>query len=278
VAATALAGAPSSGTYTVLTAAGGLTGNGSLFTVDLPGRGADPTAFVQGNSLKFSAVPGGGSASLVWTGANGGIWDVETTQAWTNGGSPDEFFDLDTVTFNDTTSNKTVTISGPVSPVGVTVNTADTYTFAGTGQIVGITGFTKTGAGNLIFQQGNLFTGAASVTGGTLNIGGNGNALGTGALTLDNVDVITNTSFANSSLTVANGIDISVSGAAGSGNSYVLPTLAGSGAINITTDIADKWVELRNNNGYAGAINFGTAGQTGTITNLRMVTSGVVVD
>jgi autotransporter-associated beta strand protein len=270
----ALAGVPSSGTYTVLTAAGGLSGNGGLFTVDLPGRGVDPTAFVQGNSLKFSAVPGGGSASLVWTGANGGVWDVETTQAWTNNGAPDEFFDLDTVAFNDTASNKTVTITGAVSPVGVTVNTAETYTFAGTGQIVGNTGFTKTGAGNLVFQQGNLFSGPASVTGGSLNIAGNGNALGTGALTLDNVDVVTNAGFSNSSLAVANGVDFSISGAADSGGSYNLPALSGSGTINLSTDIVNKWFVLGNNAGFAGTVNVGTAGQTGTITNVRFTSSG----
>jgi autotransporter-associated beta strand protein len=269
----ALAGVPSSGTYTVLTAAGGLSGNGGLFTVDLPGRGADPTAFVQGNSLKFSAVPGGGSASLVWTGANGGVWDVETTQAWTNGGSPDEFFDLDAVTFNDTASNKTVTISSPVSPVGVTVNTNDTYTFAGTGQIVGNTAFTKTGTGNLVFQQGNLFSGAASVTGGTVNIAGNGNALGTGALTLDNVDVVTNAGFTNSSLSVANGVDFSISGNADSGGSYNLPALSGSGTLNLSTDVVNKWVVLGSNAGFAGTVNVGAAGQTGTITNVRFTSS-----
>jgi len=271
---TALAGVPSSGAYTVLTAAGGLSGNGGLFTVDLPGRGADPTAFVEGNSLKFNAVPGGGSASLVWTGANGGVWDVETTQAWTNNGAPDVFFDLDTVAFNDTASNKTVTISGPVSPVGVTVNTADTYTFAGTGQIVGNTGFTKTGVGNLVFQQGNLFSGPASVTGGTLSIAGNGNALGTGPLTLDNVDVVTNAGFTNSSLTVANGVDFSISGNADSGGTYNLAALSGSGTINMTTDVVNKWVALGSNAGFAGTVNVGTAGQTGTFTNLRFTSNG----
>jgi fibronectin-binding autotransporter adhesin len=270
-----LAGVPSSGTYTVLTAAGGLTGNGALFTVDLPGRGSDPTAYVQGNSLKFDAVSGGGSASLVWTGANGGIWNSEVTQAWTNNGTPDVFFDLDSVSFDDTAPNKTVTISGPVSPVGtVAVTTNDTYTFAGAGQIVGSVGFTKTGSGNLVFQQGNLFSGPASVTNGTLNIAGNGNALGTGALTLDNVDVVTTAGFVNSSLTVANDLDIAVSGAADSGGSYGIPALSGSGTVNITTDIVNKWFVLGNNAGFAGTINVGTVGQTGTITNARFTSSG----
>jgi autotransporter-associated beta strand protein len=271
----ALAGAPSGGTYTVLTAAGGLTGNGGLFTVNLPGRGADPVAFVEGNSLKFNAVAGGGSANLIWTGANGGVWNVETTQAWTNNGSPDVFFDLDTVTFDDTAANKTVTINGMVSPAGVvTVNTNDAYTFAGTGQIVGPVGFTKTGTGNLVFQQGNLFSGAASVTGGSLNIAGNGNALGTGALTLDNVDVVTNAGFTNSSLTVANGVDFAISGAAGSGGAFGTPNLSGSGTINLTTDIVDKWIAIGGNAGYAGTVNVGTAGQAGTFTNLRFTSGG----
>jgi autotransporter-associated beta strand protein len=272
---TPLAGAPSGGTYTVLTADGGLTGNGGLFTVDLPGRGADPVAFVQGNSLKFNAVSGGGSANLVWTGANGGLWDVETTQAWTNGGSADVFFDLDSVTLNDSAANKTVTINGMVSPAGtVTVNTNETYTFAGTGQIVGAAGFTKTGTGNLVFQQGNLFSGPASVTNGSLNIAGNGNALGAGALTLDNVDVVTNVGFANSSLAVANGVDFAISGAAGSGGAFGTPNIAGSGTVNMTTDIVDKWIAIGGNGGYAGTINVGTAGQAGTFTNLRFTSGG----
>jgi autotransporter-associated beta strand protein len=274
-----LAGVPTTGTYTVLTATGGLTGNGALFTVDVPGRGDDTQAFVQGNSLKFTAQEGGESAALVWTGANGAVWDVENTQAWTNNGSPDVFFDLDTVTFNDTATTQTVNISGPVSPVGtVTVDTTEGYTFAGSGQIVGGVGFTKTGSGNLTFNQGNLFTGPASVTGGTLSIAGNGNALGSGALTLDNVDVVANVGFANSSLTVPNGVDITVSGAAGTGSSYILPGVAGAGTINITTDIVGKVAELRNNNGFAGTINFGTAGQAGSFSDLRMTTNDGVAN
>jgi hypothetical protein len=37
-------------------------------------------------------------------------------------------------------------------------------------------------------------------------------------------------------------------------------------------------VETRNNNGFAGTINFGTAGQTGSFSDLRMTTTGGVGD
>jgi autotransporter-associated beta strand protein len=40
----------------------------------------------------------------------------------------------------------------------------------------------------------------------------------------------------------------------------------------------DKWVEVRANQGYAGTINFGSASQVGTISNLRMTTAGGLGD
>lgn len=252
-------GIPSSGTYTVLTASGGITGNVGAMTVDLPGRGADPVPFLDGNSIKFNAVAGGGSANLIWTGANGGIWNVETTQAWTNNGSPDVYFDLDNVTFNNAPASSTVTVGQVVSPSSIVMNNSTThYTFTatGSGSISGTTGFTKTGAGNLSMLMGNSYTGPTSLQGGTIDIGTIGTPFGVGTLAIDGVTVTaTGGGFGNTSLAATNSNSFQVDGNAGSGGTFGLPNLSGSGALSISSTIADKWFSLGTTNDYTGTIN-----------------------
>ena len=55
-------------------------------------------------------------------------------------------------------------------------NNALDYTLTGTGMITGITSLTKTGSGTVVLANtnGNTFTGAASIDGGTLVLGSTG--------------------------------------------------------------------------------------------------------
>jgi fibronectin-binding autotransporter adhesin len=261
---------PSTNVYTVLTAAGGITGSAASMVVDFPGRAPDATPSIVGNSLVFSPSAGGAALNLVWRGNNGATWDEEQTVNWVNGATPEEFYQFDNVTFDDTgAAAPGVTVVGVVRPGAITISGNTNYAFTGTGSITGPAGLTKTGAGNLSIQLGNSFTGAASVQGGTLDIAGSGSALGTGALTLNGVAVTANVGFNNSSLAVSNGVTVTMAGNADSGGAYGVPNLSGSGTLTFSTSVVNKWMTFSGNT-FAGTVNLGTAGQAGTFTNVRL--------
>jgi autotransporter-associated beta strand protein len=207
-------GAPTNSSYTILTAAGGITGltAGTLTTIGRTTYTLDAAAPAS-NSLKLN-ISGGGPATLVWNNAGGtapadGItWDVQTTpptsainQNWRSStslggsggaGTNDFYYDGDNVKFTDANNgNFTVNLASAVAPGSISVsNTSGTYVFGGTGSITGLTGLTKSGAGTLTINTANAYTGTTSIQGGTVNAG-NAAALGTGTLvvagaTLDN--------------------------------------------------------------------------------------------
>src|SRR5262249_39159354 len=136
-----VAGTPTAGTYTVMTFG---SKSGSLPTVNSPPNTRSPStdAFV-GNSLQVTV---GATAQLTWTGSGGGsgnVWDINTTQNWSNSGSTttpnDKFFNLDTVTFTDSPSapnTSNISLDTTVQPGSVTVNNASTaLSVSGAGSI-----------------------------------------------------------------------------------------------------------------------------------------------
>jgi autotransporter-associated beta strand protein len=93
----------------------------------------------------------GSAASLLWSGTNGSAWDLSTTN-WLNGSAADKFFNLDSVLFDDTSTNGLVTVSPFTSsnqPAFMVVsNNARNYTLNG-GGIAGQTAIVKSGSGTL---------------------------------------------------------------------------------------------------------------------------------
>ncbi|HVM51512.1 MAG TPA: autotransporter-associated beta strand repeat-containing protein [Candidatus Acidoferrum sp.] len=129
----------------------------------------------------------GSAANLVWSGGNGAAWDLIFAAGPNWDADSDYFYNADSVTFNDTSANNAVNITGTVRPATVTVNnSAVNYAFSGSGKITGGTGITKSGTGILAFTDGNNdFTGPVTVTGGTLavstfNPNGSASPLGAG--------------------------------------------------------------------------------------------------
>ena len=136
----------------------------------------------------------------VWSGANGGIWDVGVldtsasptygdvvagTQSWREYGNiaaPTVYYEpspgpaADFVYFDDSAAvTTTVNISTTVSPALVTMNNTRTYTFGGTGIISGPTALIKSGTGLLIVSNGdNNYTGGTTINAGTIQLGNGG--------------------------------------------------------------------------------------------------------
>jgi autotransporter-associated beta strand protein len=128
----------------------------------------------------------GVAANLTWKGGlASNAWDLTTTKNFLNGGTADFFYNGDNVTFDDTGSTSpAISITGTLSPGSVTVNnTANAYTFAGTGSIAGTTGLVKNGANSLTISNANTYTGGTTLNAGQLNIN-NASAIGSGLLTI----------------------------------------------------------------------------------------------
>lgn len=132
--------------------------------------------------LNVSGTP---AASLVWRGTNGVNWDTSTIN-WANASTPDIFYNLDTVLFDDTGANPaSVTLTAPLSPAAVVVNSTQNYTFSGS-PFTGGGALTKLGSSTLTIANSNsAFAGAINIFGGTLSAAA-GSALGNGAMTISN--------------------------------------------------------------------------------------------
>jgi autotransporter-associated beta strand protein len=155
-----------------------------------------------GNNLILTA--NGSAANLVWAGGvsglststapqgDGSTWNnTQTTSPaasnWNNGGKYDYFYDYDTVTFNDTATNHTVSLTTNNSPGSVTVNTASSYTFTGSGSITG-PGAVTVQAGTLNLNTVNTYTGGTVISAPAGITAGVANALpGTGTVAVSGI-------------------------------------------------------------------------------------------
>ena len=250
-------------TYTFLTSSGGFSDAVSGWTVNWPGRGTKPSVFINGNDLQFTTTAIGAGGSVVWTGANSGTWDVEsaTEDNWALGGSPDDFFQGDEVTFPEAgVTNFAVDIAEAVQPASMVVDSTTDYTFTNSGGAITSSGsFTKRGSSTVTMQFANTFANA-TIEAGTVDIGGGTGALGTGILTLGDgtsggATLIANAALGSSEVSVNAGTNaIQVGGSAGSGSQLYLPTLssASPGSLTISSDVNDRWIGLNQTGGYSG--------------------------
>jgi autotransporter-associated beta strand protein len=115
-------------------------------------------------------VSGGGPSAITWRGDGlANAWNVAGSSNWFNGAATDQFFQFDTVTFDDSGSNSpSVNLTDTLTPAAVTVNASKSYTFAGGGKLSGATSLTKLGTGTLTLNNANDFSGAITVGGGVL--------------------------------------------------------------------------------------------------------------
>ena len=202
-----------------------------------------------------------------WTGALSNTWDATVNsnpKNWvlsSNGVTPTDYIEGDSVLFNDSSSVNTVNITATVSPSAITVNNSSThdYTFGGAGRITGVASLTKTGNGTLTIANdgANDFSGAISIgAGGTLAIGAGttSGSVGAGAIT-DNGVLALNRSDGG---TIANSIGGTGGLVASGGGTWVLTS---DNAYAGTTSITGGTLQLGagGTTGSAGGGNIGLA-------------------
>lgn len=168
----------SSGQFPLIKFSGAITGGGTIALGASSVRGLPGTIVTNiANSSIDVVIPAGNP--VFWTGSAGNVWDIGTTADFKYLGSATTYEEPtapgDAVTFDDTGANTTVNLSASVSPSLIVVsNATKTYIFTNN-VIAGTGGLLKEGTGMLVLSNGaNTFTGGASVTGGTLQLGNDG--------------------------------------------------------------------------------------------------------
>jgi autotransporter-associated beta strand protein len=225
------------------------------FAIDRPASGTNPAY--------LNLVVTGSAAPLVWSGVSGGIWDLNTTAGNFTGGSPSVFYNLDQVTFNDTSPGGSVVLAGTIQPAIITVNNSTSaYSFDGSGVIGGLGRLVKSGSGTLTLAgtSVNTFTGGVDLSGGTLQLAGATSPLGTGLVTvsggtlgLGTVPLANSLRFTgNSSITSAGNVAL----ATGTGATI---TSTGTPTINLS-GLGGIFTLEGNMAGFAGTLSLGSNG------------------
>lgn len=223
-------------TYTLVTYSGSLVstfGSANVLSSLRPSR--YQFSLTQGSGV-VSLTVNTGPGALKWNNAaTTGIWDLTNSVNWLNtvGGTNDYFAQLDTVTFDDTYlagPTNSVTVGATVMPGSITVNTANTYTFSGSGKITGSTGLEKDGTGALsVGNTGNDFAGSTAINAGSLVVNA-ANALGSTASSVTVASGATldvgGPSFARNTATILGAKPIIVSGTGVGGNGAIINSSA----------------------------------------------------
>lgn len=153
--------------------------------------GGTGAAFVLGQipnrTVAFLNLSNGTQIDLTINSVDFPIWTGALDQVWTTGGQADpknwvknsdpnpitgktDFEERDIATFTDSGTNTTVNIdAGDVTPAGVVfTNNTKNYTVTGANAIAGAGGITKSGGARTEIVTVNTFTGAVTISGGTL--------------------------------------------------------------------------------------------------------------
>ena len=196
VTALSLTGVPSLGTATYAIAtydnvSGVLVdGNGGTLADSFSAPGYRLSAVVDNLGTLEADIT---TESGTWTGTTSGNWETEGPDAnWDT--SDDFFYNGDEAFFDDSGSNKTVTLLEDVSPSVWDVNNSagNDYTFTGAFGVTGATQLVKDGDGTLFIETDNSFSGGTTIYDGTVQVGTGGPSgnLGSGPLFNDGLLIL----------------------------------------------------------------------------------------
>jgi autotransporter-associated beta strand protein len=136
--------------------------------------------------------------SAVWTGAQNGTWDINTTANWKTSVTHQttNYLQNDAVLLDDTaTGTRNINLTAAVTPSSLVVNNnGAAYTIGGAGSIGGPTSLVKNGSGLLAIVTNNNYSGGTNVNGGTVQIGIGGTSGNLPGDALDNATLAFNRS------------------------------------------------------------------------------------
>ena len=157
--------APQPGTYT-LAEVGELTGNLADITVEGLSGKKYSLDYADGK-LTITVSDSRDSVSVVWTGANGSIWDLMESENFNS--SDKKFVSGDNVTFDDTAVKSDVKINEDLAPGNIVFNNDKlVYTLSGNGAIEGNGSVTLEGKAAVNIKNTNRYTGGTFIDGGYL--------------------------------------------------------------------------------------------------------------
>ena len=273
------------GTYSLIEGASSSTATSVTLTNNVPANTRQTIALLTAapgsNPSYIRLAVTGTAASLLWRGTNGVSWDTSTFN-WANGSAADLYFNLDTVTFDNTGANAAgVTLGTVLTPAAITVNATQNYAFGGTGALAGGGPLTKLGSGALSLATANTnYGGAINLYGGTLAPGVAG-ALGNGALTISNGATLAlpanGSVFFGGSLTVpANTTGTISSGALANGLSGKLYSGQSASVLNITGGVSFGGTSSAQFDNFTGTINIAAGASLRYSPNSSGITFGSV--
>ena len=157
--------APQPGTYT-LAEVSELTGNLADVTVEGLSGKKYSLAYADGK-LTITVSDSRDSESVVWTGANGSIWDLMESENFNS--SDKKFVSGDNVTFDDTAVKSDVKINEDLAPGNIVFNNnSKVYTLSGNGAVEGTGSVTLNGKSAVNIKNTNRYTGGTYIDGGYL--------------------------------------------------------------------------------------------------------------
>ncbi len=148
-------------TYTTLSGSG-------TYNTSLPG-GVVGSITTIGNTIYLNVTAIG---AQIWKGNVNTSWDIEATTNWTVNALPSIYGDGGAVQFDDTATSFTVNLLSNVTPTGVLISNATTYSFGGAGAIGGAGSLTKNGSGLVTMGNTNTYTGDTLIGAGTFRLAG----------------------------------------------------------------------------------------------------------
>jgi autotransporter-associated beta strand protein len=158
------------GNFPLISYSGAIGGSGNNFTMPPVGQYPHISAAVvdTGSSINLNVTA---VDSLIWTGGTA-VWDVNTTTNFklaSDGTTPANFFQGDSITFDDTAITTGVTVTGaPIAGDLTFNNVTKAYTLTGT--FTGPGGISQFGAGTTTIASATSFSGPINVAAGTLNL------------------------------------------------------------------------------------------------------------
>lgn len=142
---------------------------GDLRKVTIEGlRGVSCELKQDGGKVYLSIAAMRAAGSILWSGAQGSVWDLFATENFVLDAQATTFVTGDSVVFDETSAQKTVTINEEVVPSAVVVKGDKNYLIEGTGNIGGNASFRKEGEGLLTINNVNNYTGKTVISGGVV--------------------------------------------------------------------------------------------------------------